>query len=201
MLFLIDIHSARFDSKVKFPRLFSRTGTFIDNSLENAYVHYIRSAKHFIYLETQMLIGSSGKKEANSIVSEVEISTEIWTSKYNISCIGMWSKQRGAGAKNVIPGELAYKIVEKIKQKRKFHVYVVLSMFPSGDPASEFVQQQLYWQFLTLEMILRKVTVQIKLAGRISLFISSSDLARFLSMLCPSILVEVSMLGRPGFLR
>ena len=55
-----DIHSARFDSKIKFPRLVSRTGTLVDNSLENAYVHYIRSAKHFIYLESQTLIGSSG---------------------------------------------------------------------------------------------------------------------------------------------
>ena len=66
----------------------------------------------------------------------------------------------------MIPGEIAYKICEKIKQKKKFHAYVVLSMFPQGDPASEFVQQQLYYQFLTLEMIMRKITVQIKLAGK-----------------------------------
>lgn len=42
--------------------------------------------------------------------------------------------------------ELALKIVSKIRAKERFAVYVVIPLWPEGDPKSGPVQEILYWQ-------------------------------------------------------
>ena len=42
--------------------------------------------------------------------------------------------------------ELALKITSKIRAKERFAVYVVIPMWPEGDPKSGPMQEILYWQ-------------------------------------------------------
>lgn len=51
-----------------------------------------------------------------------------------------------AGADNVIPMELALKIVNKIRENERFSVYIVIPMWPEGVPSSAAVQEILFWQ-------------------------------------------------------
>ncbi|XP_019105235.2 phospholipase D gamma 1 isoform X2 [Beta vulgaris subsp. vulgaris] len=90
----------------------------IDMSIHTAYVHAIRSAQHFIYIENQYFLGSS----------------------YN------WDSHKGLGANNLIPVEIALKIAEKIKADQRFVAYIVIPMWPEGDPKSLAMQRILYWQ-------------------------------------------------------
>ena len=50
------------------------------------------------------------------------------------------------GAENLIPIELAIKIVRKIKAKERFAAYVVIPMWPEGNPTTAAMQEILYWQ-------------------------------------------------------
>ncbi|KAM7514029.1 hypothetical protein LguiA_003612 [Lonicera macranthoides] len=97
----------------------------IDKSIQTAYVQAIRSAQHFIYIENQYFIGSSYA----------------------------WGSHKDAGADNLIPIELALKIVSKIKAKERFAVYVVIPMWPEGAPTSASVQAILFWQGQTMQMM------------------------------------------------
>jgi len=51
-----------------------------------------------------------------------------------------------SGADNLIPMELALKITSKIRAKERFAVYVVLPMWPEGDPKTGAMQEILFWQ-------------------------------------------------------
>ena len=44
--------------------------------------------------------------------------------------------------------ELALKIASKIRAKERFAVYIVLPMWPEGDPTSAAVQEILFWQVI-----------------------------------------------------
>ncbi|KAL7612903.1 hypothetical protein Lser_V15G07160 [Lactuca serriola] len=105
----------------------------IDKSIQTAYIQAIRSAQHFIYIENQYFIGSSYA----------------------------WSYEN-AGADNLIPMELAQKIASKIRQNERFSVYVVIPMWPEGVPTSATVQEILYWQRQTMQMMYNVVTQAIK---------------------------------------
>lgn len=50
------------------------------------------------------------------------------------------------GADNLIPMELALKVASKIRANERFAIYVVIPMWPEGDPTSNAVQEILYWQ-------------------------------------------------------
>eukprot|EP00249_Psilotum_nudum_P022037 c28350_g2_i1 orf=854-3484(+) len=97
----------------------------IDMSIHTAYIKAIRSAQHYIYIENQYFIGSSYA----------------------------WPKYKNAGAHHLIPIELALKIASKIKAKERFAVYIVIPMWPEGVPDSSSVQEILYFQGQTLEMM------------------------------------------------
>ncbi|KAI0499932.1 hypothetical protein KFK09_018140 [Dendrobium nobile] len=98
--------------------LFFRKNVAIDKSIHTAYVRAIRSAEHFIYIENQYFIGSS----------------------YD------WADYKSPGADNLIPMELALKIVSKIRAGEQFAVYVVIPMWPEGERDSGFIKEILYWQ-------------------------------------------------------
>ncbi|KAK9071459.1 hypothetical protein SSX86_010028 [Deinandra increscens subsp. villosa] len=105
----------------------------IEKSIQTAYIQAIRSAQHFIYIENQYFIGSSYA----------------------------WSYEN-AGADNLIPMELAQKIASKIRNKERFAVYVVIPMWPEGIPTSATVQEILYWQSQTMQMMYTVVAQAIK---------------------------------------
>lgn len=45
--------------------------------------------------------------------------------------------------------ELALKIASKIRANKRFAVYIVIPMWPEGNPSSASVQEILYWQVNT----------------------------------------------------
>uniref|UniRef100_A0A7N0V3U6 Phospholipase D n=1 Tax=Kalanchoe fedtschenkoi TaxID=63787 RepID=A0A7N0V3U6_KALFE len=97
----------------------------IDKSIQTAYIEAIRSAQHFIYIENQYFIGSSYA----------------------------WPSYQDTGAENLIPIELALKIASKIRAGERFAVYVVIPMWPEGNPSSASVQDILLWQAQTMRMM------------------------------------------------
>ncbi|KAJ9561849.1 hypothetical protein OSB04_007009, partial [Centaurea solstitialis] len=114
--------------------LISAKSQVIDKSIQTAYIQAIRSAQHFIYIENQYFIGSSYA----------------------------WPSYKNAGADNLIPMELALKIVSKIRAGERFAVYVVIPMWPEGVPTTATVQEILYWQSQTMETMYTVVAQEIK---------------------------------------
>ncbi|XP_057965730.1 phospholipase D delta [Malania oleifera] len=106
----------------------------IDKSIQTAYIQAIRSAQHFIYIENQYFLGSSYA----------------------------WPSYENAGADNLIPMELALKIVSKIREKERFAVYVVIPMWPEGDPKTATVQEILFWQSQTMQMMYQIVAQELR---------------------------------------
>lgn len=106
----------------------------VDKSIQTAYIHAIRSAQHFIYIENQYFLGSSYA----------------------------WPSYKAAGADNLIPMELALKIVSKIRAEERFAVYVVIPMWPEGVPTSNSVQEILYWQGQTMQMMYEIITKELQ---------------------------------------
>ncbi|KAL9358498.1 hypothetical protein Peur_046621 [Populus x canadensis] len=106
----------------------------IDKSIQRAYIQAIRSAQHFIYIENQYFLGSSFA----------------------------WSDYKNAGAENLIPMELALKIASKIRAKERFAVYVVIPMWPEGVPTSASVQEILFWQGQTMQMMYEVIANELK---------------------------------------
>ncbi|KAI4331373.1 hypothetical protein MLD38_029564 [Melastoma candidum] len=109
----------------------------VDRSIQTAYIQAIRSAQHFIYIENQYFLGSS----------------------YG------WPSYRNAGADNLIPMELALKIASKIRNNERFAVYIVIPLWPEGDPKSATVQEILFWQYQTMEMMYKIIAEELKQSG------------------------------------
>ncbi|KAL1818583.1 phospholipase D beta 1 [Daucus carota subsp. sativus] len=97
----------------------------IDMSIHSAYVKAIRAAQHFIYIENQYFIGSS----------------------FN------WTSYKELGANNLIPMEIALKVANKIRAHERFAVYIVIPMWPEGNPTSAPTQAILFWQHKTMQMM------------------------------------------------
>lgn len=45
----------------------------------------------------------------------------------------------GTGAENLIPIELAIKIARKIKARERFAAYIVIPMWPEGNPTTKWI--------------------------------------------------------------
>ncbi|CAA7013731.1 unnamed protein product [Microthlaspi erraticum] len=121
--------------------LVSGKDNIIDRSIQDAYIHAIRRAKDFIYIENQYFLGSSFAWSADGIKPE-----EI-------------------NALHLIPKELSLKIVSKIQAGEKFRVYVVVPMWPEGIPESGSVQAILDWQRRTMEMMYKDVIKALREKG------------------------------------
>ncbi|KAF5776014.1 putative phospholipase D, protein kinase RLK-Pelle-LRR-I-1 family [Helianthus annuus] len=112
----------------------------IDMSIHTAYVNAIRSAQHFIYIESQYFIGSS----------------------FN------WNSFKTLGVNNLIPMEIALKIASKIRARERFAVYIIIPMWPEGVPTGFATQRILYWQNKTMQMMyetIHKALVEVGLDG------------------------------------
>ncbi|KAL9242850.1 hypothetical protein vseg_016809 [Gypsophila vaccaria] len=105
--------------------LFCGKNVLIDTSIHMAYIHAIRSAQHFIYIENQYFLGSS----------------------YS------WDSYRELGANNLIPIEIALKIANKIRANERFAAYIIIPMWPEGDPKNQAMQRILFWQYNTMQMM------------------------------------------------
>ncbi|KAH1240193.1 hypothetical protein AAZX31_07G009700 [Glycine max] len=109
----------------------------VERSIHEAYVEAIRRAERFIYIENQCFIGGCH-----------------W-----------WKKDRHSGCTNLIPIEIALKVVSKIKAKERFSVYIVIPMWPEGEPESEPVQDILHWTRETMAMMYRLIGDAIQESG------------------------------------
>ena len=76
-----------------------------------------------------------------------------------------WLKHDQISCDNTIPMEIAQKIVDKIQSGERYVAYIVIPMFPEGDPGGVLVQEQLYWQTRTMEMMYKRVGDAIKESG------------------------------------
>ncbi|CAN8075867.1 unnamed protein product [Agarophyton chilense] len=129
----IDERSAIFDRDgVK--RLETKKGRSIDRSIHHAYVHYTRAASRFIYIEQQYFLGSSNQ----------------------------WMRDGHKDGTNLIPHEIALKVVQGIVSGNPIRVYVLIPMFPEGYPADSVIQKILFYQMRTVEMMMKKVAEAIK---------------------------------------
>ncbi|XP_059437169.1 phospholipase D delta-like [Corylus avellana] len=123
----------------------------IDKSIQTGYIQAIRSAQHFIYIENQYFLGSSYA----------------------------WPSYKYAGADNLIPMELALKIASKIRAKERFSVYIVIPMWPEGDPNSAAMQEILFWQSQTMQMMYDIVAKELKVMQLVN-----SDPQHYLNFYC-----------------
>lgn len=107
-----------------------KKGKVVDRSIHTAYIHAIRKAQRFIYIENQYFLGSSH----------------------------LWSQERDAPCQHLVPAEIAFRICSKIQAGEPFRVYVVLPMWPEGVPTSSSVQDILHFQARTIEMMYRHIS-------------------------------------------
>ena len=115
----------------------SQVGQMVEKSIHDCMVREIRRAKRFIYLENQYFLGSSQD----------------------------WHKDSNNKCQNLIPIELTKKIVEKICFGEPFKVYIIIPMFPEGDPSSMASQEILYWQYRTMEFMYKRIAQAINVSG------------------------------------
>ena len=111
-----------------------KKGRDIDSSVHTGLIHHIRRAKHHIYLESQYFMGSSH----------------------------FWAKQNNLKCGNLIPAEIVIKICEKIALRQRFAVYILLPMWPEGNPESKPMQELLVWQRFTQEAMYKRIAQSIK---------------------------------------
>ena len=114
----------------------------IERSIQDAYIHAIRRARDFIYIENQYFLGSSYAWLQDDGVTVEDIN-----------------------ALHLIPKELSLKIVSKIQAGERFAVYVVVPLWPEGVPESGSMQAILDWQRRTMEMMYTDVTLAIRAKG------------------------------------
>lgn len=111
----INSDSAKF-SKEDNSFLYSLKGRRTEDSIQRGYVHHIRRAQRFIYIENQYFLGSSH----------------------------LWLDDAHNKARTMIPYEIAKAICRKIAERKRFAVYIVMPLFPEGDPSSAALQVKLY---------------------------------------------------------
>ena len=128
--------SANFDEGRQ-AHLHKKYGSFVDNSIERAYINLIRNAESYIYIENQYFLGSAYA----------------------------WLQDRTTLSQHIIPMEITQKIISKIQYGEQFKVYICIPMYPEGDPTSDASQEILYWQFCTMESMYHKIAKAIEKSG------------------------------------
>uniref|UniRef100_A0A6A7G2J4 phospholipase D n=3 Tax=Hirondellea gigas TaxID=1518452 RepID=A0A6A7G2J4_9CRUS len=144
----INSDSANFPTNV-LDKLLTRKGRLYENTIQRAYVHHIRRAARFVYIENQYFLGSSHG----------------------------WLKQE-AKCTHLVPLEIVTRIIMAIENSEDFRVYIVVPIHPEGDPTSGAVQEILYWQYRTMEMMYRKIAKVLKKVG------SSARSTDYLTFFC-----------------
>ena len=109
--------------------LTSKKGRLVEQSITQAYIQMIRHAKNFIYIENQYFMGSAYR----------------WLEDSDVLC------------NHTIPVEIISKIRDKMLAGQRFTAYIVIPMWPEGDPTSAPMQAILFWQMRTMEMMYHEV--------------------------------------------
>eukprot|EP00775_Hariotina_reticulata_P006308 gene6308-6543_t len=112
-------------------------GKSIDVSIHRAYIEHIRNAQRYLYLENQYFLGSA----------------HLWETDTDTPCY------------NLVPAEIALRIVSKIKAGEPFRVYIVTPMHPEGAPNSGSVQAILHFETLTRRMMYKRIAEAIAEVG------------------------------------
>merc|ERR1719447_1110500 len=68
-----------------------------------------------------------------------------------------WDSDSQTLCNHTIPAEIVAKIVNKIASGERFMAYIMIPMWPEGDPTSAPMQAILHWQKRTMEMMYREV--------------------------------------------
>ena len=108
-----------------------------ESSIQSNYLTAIANANRFIYIETQYLIGSGSK----------------------------WDKPQST-VRNTVPEAIVDKIVDRIERGEDFHAYVVIPMFPEGNPISGAAQRQRFFEFATMRFMAQSVARKATSKGR-----------------------------------
>lgn len=85
--------------------------------------------------------------------------------QYFLGSSNQWLHDGHKDGTNLIPHELALKIVQGITSGNFLRVYVVIPMFPEGVASDAVIQKILYFQMRTVEMIMKKIADAINEAG------------------------------------
>lgn len=135
----IDKDSAEFDSS-RVGLLDSAGGHLADTSLHTALVRLVRRAENFLYIESQYFIGSSQA----------------------------WEKDQDC-ARNLVPLEIAERVVSKIRAGKEFRAYILLPMIPEGNPDEHIIRSSmktiLYYQHLTIQMMYKRIAAALQEVG------------------------------------
>ena len=115
-------------------KLHSKGGRSVERSIQECMVRQIRKAERYIYMENQYFLGSA----------------------YN------WKGNCDTLAHHLIPFEMTRRIIEKIEAGQPFKCYIVIPMYPEGDPATAALQEILFWQHRTMELMYRKISKAIE---------------------------------------
>jgi phospholipase D1/2 len=112
------------------------------NNILNAMVNCIRSADNYVYIETQFFISSFGTWGTKTLPIDDDHSVVVPV--VDSARVG----NENNGIKNTIVDALAARIIDHIKAKTPFHVYMVVPVHPEGDLADGSVWKQ-HWLALT----------------------------------------------------
>ncbi|VAH12735.1 unnamed protein product [Triticum turgidum subsp. durum] len=110
-----------------------------ERSIQDAYIHAIRAAKSFIYIENQYFIGSSFQWKSHDGIDPGDV-----------------------GACQLIPRELSLKIVRKIEDGERFTVYIVVPMWSEGSPTGRYRQAMLDNQRRTMALMYDDIAVALQ---------------------------------------
>ncbi|VAH00810.1 unnamed protein product [Triticum turgidum subsp. durum] len=110
-----------------------------ERSIQDAYIHAIRAAKSFIYIENQYFIGSSFQWKSHDGIDPADVQ-----------------------ACQLIPRELSLKIVRKIEDGERFAVYIVVPMWSEGSPTGRYRQAMLDNQRRTMALMYDDIAVALQ---------------------------------------
>eukprot|EP01054_Gregarina_sp_Poly1_P004461 Gregarina_sp_Poly_1__4460@NODE_23_length_20322_cov_242_373192_g21_i0_p3_GENE_NODE_23_length_20322_cov_242_373192_g21_i0NODE_23_length_20322_cov_242_373192_g21_i0_p3_ORF_typecomplete_len839_score93_14PLDc_2/PF13091_6/9_8PLDc_2/PF13091_6/5_5e18PLDc/PF00614_22/5_6e03PLDc/PF00614_22/1e07PLDc/PF00614_22/2_8e06PLD_C/PF12357_8/4_8e16C2/PF00168_30/4_8e09APH/PF01636_23/1_1e02APH/PF01636_23/1_2Arc/PF03869_14/1_1e02Arc/PF03869_14/13Arc/PF03869_14/4_9e03_NODE_23_length_20322_cov_242_373192_g21_i028485364 len=135
----LDTESAIF-SNSKWLKKYTSKRVMVDRSIAGAYLYLIDRAQRFIFIENQYFLGSA---------------------QY-------WDDRSDTPAWHLIPYELVRRICRAIHERKRFCVYVLTPLYPEGVPSSMTVQEILYWQYQTVNMMYRTIGAKLTQMGETS---------------------------------
>ena len=101
----------------------------IESDCHRAWVYAIEKSRRFLFIENQYFMGSSE----------------------------LWSEKPDAGASNMIPATIVKRIQRAIRQNDPYCAYILIPLFPEGDPSSAPMQELLHWQYHTIKAMYKEI--------------------------------------------
>ncbi|ROT65057.1 Phospholipase [Penaeus vannamei] len=145
----IDDNSAKFENRGR-PGLVQVGGSWVDTSIQSGVVEVIRNAQEFLYIESQYFAGSS-----------VHWDCETWDVGDRIFNII-------DNAVNTVPYEIIKRIIQKIRLRQQFCVYVVMSMLPDIEYENLLyliMADSTYICSMTIRMMYHKIGEELRAVG------------------------------------